>query len=77
MNGEKLPYHHEEKELRRVKTEKEKINQVLTYISTNNITEKNELINAGVKLVYEKIGISSKNRKKKPKPGWKIRLECR
>ena len=27
-------------------------NQVLKYISTNNITEINELIHAGVKLVY-------------------------
>ena len=56
-------------------TETEKTNQVLTYISTNNITELNELIYAGVKLVCEKIGIPSKNKKKKSKPGWEIRLE--
>ena len=39
-------------------------NQVLTYISTNNITKLNELIYAGTKLVCEKIDISSKITKK-------------
>ena len=48
-----------------VKTETEKINQVLTYISTNNITKLNELIYAGAKLVCEEIGIPSKSTKKK------------
>ena len=42
---------------RTVKTETNKINQVLPYISTNNITELNEVINAGAKLVCEKIEI--------------------
>ena len=51
------------------------MNQVLTYISTNNITELNELIYAGAKLVCEKIGIPSKNMKEKSKPGWEFRLE--
>ena len=53
----------------------EKINQILQYLLTNNITELNELIYAGAKLVYEKIGIPSKSTKKKSKPGWEIRLE--
>ena len=35
------------------------MNQVLTYISTNNITELDELIYAGAKLVCEKYGIPS------------------
>ena len=34
------------------------------------MTELNELIDAGTKLVCEKIGIPSKNIKKKSKPGW-------
>ena len=51
--------------LRTVKTKTEKINQVLTYISTNNITESNELINAEAKLVCEKIDSLQKARKKK------------
>ena len=54
-------------EWRTIKAEKEKINQLLNHISTNNITELNKLINAGVKLVSEKIGISSKSMKKKIK----------
>ena len=44
-------------EWRTVKTETKKVNQVLPYISTNNITELNELISARAKLVCEKIGI--------------------
>ena len=62
-------------EWRIVKAETNKVNQVLTYISTNNITELNELIYAGAKLVCEKIGILSKSTKKKSKPGWEFRLE--
>ena len=45
-------------EWRTLKIETNKINQVLPYISTNNITELNELIYVGDKLVCEKIGIS-------------------
>ena len=50
-------------EWRTVKTEMNKINQVLAYISTNNITKLNELIYAGAKVVCEKIGIPSKSTK--------------
>ena len=58
-----------------VKAETNKVNQVLTYISTNNITKLNELIYAGVKLVCEKIRISTKSTKEKSKPGWEFRQE--
>ena len=51
------------------------MNQVLTYIPTNNITDLNELIYAGAKLVCENIGIPSKKPKAKSKPGWEFRLE--
>ena len=51
------------------------MNQVLTYIPTNNITGVNELIYAGAKLVCENIGIPSKNMKEKSKPGCEFRLE--
>ena len=37
--------------LRTIKMETEKINQVLTFISTKNITELNELIYARAKLI--------------------------
>ena len=50
--------------------ETNKINQVLPFISTNNITELNELIYAGAKLICEKIGIPSESTKTKSKPGW-------
>ena len=62
-------------EWRIVKAETNKVNQVLTYISTNNITELKELIYAVTKLVCEKIEIPSKNMKKKSKPGLEFRLE--
>ena len=47
-----------------VKAETNKVNQVLTCISMNNISELNELIYAGAKLVCEKTGIPSKSTKK-------------
>ena len=50
--------------LRTVKTETNRINQVLPNVSTNNITELNELIYAGAKLHCEKMGIASKISKK-------------
>ena len=62
-------------EWRTVKTETNRISQVLPYISTNNITVLNELIYAGANLVCEKIGISSKSTKKKSKQEWEIWLE--
>ena len=58
-----------------LKIETNKINHILPYTPTNNITELNELIYAGAKLVCEKIGIYSKSTKKQSKPGWEIRLE--
>ena len=57
-----------------VKTETEKINKLFTHISTNNM-ELNELICAGVKLVYTRIGVPWKNTDKNSRPGWEIRLE--
>ena len=44
-------------------------NQVLPYISMNNITELNELIYAGAKVVCDKIEILSKTTEKTSKPG--------
>ena len=40
-------------EWRIIRTETNKVNQVLACISTNNITELNELFYAGAKLVCE------------------------
>ena len=49
-----------------------KINKLFANILTDNITELNELIYAGAKLVYEKIGVSLKNTNEKSKPKWKF-----
>ena len=54
-------------EWRKLKIETEKINQILLHIPTNNITEVNELIYAGAKLVCEKIGIPPKKHEQKVK----------
>ena len=62
-------------EWRTLKIETNKINQILPDISTNSITELNELIYAGTKLICGKIRIPSKSTKKQSKPVWKIRLE--
>ena len=62
-------------EWRTIKTEANKINQVLPYISTNKLTELNEIIYAGTKLVCEKNGLTSKSTKEKSKLEWEIRLE--
>ena len=51
------------------------LNSFRVTIPTNYITELNELIYAGSKLVCENIGIPSKSTKKQQKPGWEIRLE--
>ena len=59
---------------RTVKFETEKMNNLLTNILTNNITELNDLIYAGAKLV-RKIGVFLKTIDRKSKPGWELRLE--
>ena len=50
-------------------------NDLLTNIPTNNITELNDLINTGAKLVCEKIGVLLKTTDKISKPVLEIRLE--
>ena len=62
-------------EWKTLKIETDKINHILPYVQTNYITELNELIYAGAKLVCEKFGIPSKSTKKQSNPGWKIKLE--
>ena len=50
-----------------VKVEIEKINELLTHISTN-INELNALVHAGEKLVSYKIGVLLKNKNRNSKP---------
>ena len=51
-------------EWKTLKIETNKINHIQPYIPTNNITELNELIYAGAKLVCENIKMPSKSTKK-------------
>ena len=75
MNIEKITLPSRNNEWRIGKAETNKVNQVLTYISTNNITELYELIYAGAKLVCEKLAIPSKITKEKSKPEWEFWLK--
>ena len=47
----------------------------MTNIPTNDITELNDLIHVGDKLVFEKIEVPLKATSRKSKPGWELRLE--
>ena len=60
---------------RTVKIETETVNDLLTNIPTNSITELNDLIYVGAKLICEKIGVPLKTTDRKSKPGWELRLE--
>ena len=62
-------------EWKTLKIEMNKINHILPYMPTNNITELNELIYTAAKLVCEKIRIPSKSTTKQSKPEWEIWLE--
>ena len=48
-------------EWRTLKTETNKINQIIPYISTDNITVLNDLIYAGAELVCAKIAVPKKH----------------
>ena len=58
-----------------VKSKTEKVNDLLTNISTNDVNELNDSIYTGAKLVYEKIRGPLKTTIRKSKPGWEHRLE--
>ena len=60
-------------EWKTLKIETNKIDHILPYIPMNNITELNELIYAGAKLVCENIGIPSKKQQQKTRRNSKNR----
>ena len=60
---------------RTVLSETENVNKLLTNIPSNDITELNDLIYEGEKIVCEKIGVPMKTRERKSKPGWEVRHE--
>ena len=57
---------------RTVKSETEKVNDLLTNILTNDITKFNDLIYAGADLVCEKIRVPLKTKEWKSKPWWEL-----
>ena len=59
-------------EWRTLKTETNRINQMLPYISTNSISELNDLIYAGTRLVCEKIRVPLKSTNKQSKLEWEV-----
>ena len=58
-----------------VKSKTEKVNDLLTNIPTNDITELNDLIYAGAKLVCEQIGIPLKTTDRKSKQGQESQIK--
>ena len=54
---------------KKVKSETQKVNNLLTNIPTNDITELNDLVYAGEILVCKKIGVHLKIKDRKSKPG--------
>ena len=58
-----------------VKSETEKVNNLLKNIPTNNNMKLNDLINAGAKLVSEKIGSPQKTTDIKLQHGWELSLK--
>ena len=58
------------KDWRSGKFENEKVNDLLTNVQKNDITELNDLIYEGAKLVSEKIGVALKPAYRKSKPEW-------
>ena len=64
------------KELRqKIKLAIQKVNKVLQHITTDNITEVNELIHTGAKLVSEKLkGIPKRNENRSKKPWREMKI---
>ena len=57
-----------ESRLKKVKVETEKVRKLSEYIPTDHITELNELIYAGIKLVSDKIRSPQRNPNRNTKP---------
>ena len=60
-----------------MKLETEIKNNSYPNIPTGNISERNELIYTGRKIVDDRISVPLTNPKRNTKPGWKIRLEAK
>ena len=64
-----------DKDWKKVEVETEKVYKLLPNIQTDNISELNELIYSGAKLVCDNIGIHLRNSNRNIKPRWEIRPE--
>ena len=62
-------------EFRKVRKETEKVNKILKYFPTSNITETRNLITAASVLVGELMGVKPTNRNNGKEPWWKKRIE--
>ena len=68
-------YSYETKTVKKMKLRTEKVNKLLKNIASNNITELNDLIYIGAKLVSDKIVIPPRNPKRNTKADCEIRRE--
>ena len=59
----------------KVRKETEKLNKILKYLPTSNITETKNLITAASLLVGEMVGVKPTNRNNRKEPWWKKRIE--
>ena len=59
----------------KVRKETEKVNKILKYLPTSNITETRNLITAASLLVGELMGVKPTNRDNRKEPWWKKRIE--
>ena len=60
---------------KKLQSETKKVNNVLRYVTTDNITEVRDLICSAATLVGERVGAKRRERKKSEEPWWKRRIE--
>ena len=53
----------------------DRVSEVIKYLKTKSITEKNNLIRAAIVWVAEQKGLKKTDHRKKSKPRWKCRIE--
>ena len=58
-----------------LKVQTDRVNDVIKYFESKNITETNDLIKAASVLVAEQIGLKKRDYREKNGPRWKRRIE--
>ena len=74
-NGEEPPTNLRNIERKRLKEKVDKVNKVLAFIETKDITHTNELLLAAGRVVAKRLGVKPKQRSRGSVPWWKKRLE--